>query len=376
MNVFYDKAYRAISNIGLTDEAVKTYADIIATEYEEQKMEECRKKFYMFKQAINDIDPDDMHKFINYVPKEFESIKAVYNAVFEKQTPHLLEIIKEKFESELDLEYEDGLGGYRLTKYRNLANKLDGIKAGLHIIAADPNVGKTALSCSVAIDLLESSSLPNVHFYTIDDPKNSILNRFLAIMSQRSMNIVNRKRNPADSDAVRIAYNKLIGFAANERLKVYDSSDFNSNVQLEAHIRRSRNEKENLVVFVDGTTNLSLEGKSDDYHTDLALMFKELWKPTADGLKEIPLIITNELKKRESDRKPIGSDIKGSRKWEYVADSILLLYAQDREAFNNKQNMNVVIDLFKNKFSDKRGTYEMHFKPEISCFNEILYGEV
>jgi len=376
MNVFYNKIHRTISTIGLSPEATDEFSAILASEFKDDQIKACKDMFNSFQQKVVRMDSDRILEFAEYVPQAFNEFKTTFDNVFETEREHLLKVVQKKHDEEVDLVYESGVAGYQMKRYVELTRSVDGIKAGLHIIAADPNVGKTALTTSEAIDLLISNKEPNVNFYTIDDPKKSIINRFIAILAEKSMNTVNRKRtNQEDAHAVNLAYTKIIGFIEKGRLDVFDSSDFSSAEQLMAHIDRSRNEKENLVVFVDGTTNLTLDTKTDDYHTALAMMFKEAWKPTRTGSPEIPIIITNELKKREGNRKPIPSDIKGSRKWEYAADCILLLFAKDIESFNRKTDMTVIVDIAKNKFSDKRGEMFMELRPEMSLFKESVFSE-
>jgi len=375
VSLFFDKMYRVVKQAGLSEDVTETYSQILAAEFETEQIKDVENKFHSFQKKVAGFEFTQINEFMDYVSFAYSDLKLVFDSVFEKKHESMLKTIQKTHDDEVDLMCEGGVAGYRLNNYTILSDYLDGVKPGLHIIAADPNCGKTALSSDLAIDILNSNKRGKIHYYTIDDPKRSIVHRMLATMSNRPINTVNRKRNPADETPVNKAYCDLIRFASEKRLSIFDSSDFSSAEQLMDHISKSRNEVEDLIVIVDGVTNLTIDKRTDDYHTELAMMFKESWKPNMKGDPSIPIIITNELRKREGSRKPFPEDIKGSRKWEYAADSVLLLYANDKEKFNKKEDMRTIIDVAKNKFNHKRGAIYMEFVPELSKFKSIMYGE-
>lgn len=371
MSAIKNKIQNYFIDLGMTISKAEAYSDLIDTVIDSEKEEQFNKRINLLKDTIANNEITKTDKFVEYITKESRQINAMYEEIFTKTNNScILKDLGNKYENEKDLVYQTGHKGYTLKHYTSIANNLNGICNGIHIIAADPNVGKTALLSSLAIDILRSNKHANVVFYTVDDEKDSIYNRMLAICANKPINVVNKKRNDVDKEAVDKAYVEFIGYAEHKRIDIYDSSSFNTAQQLVDHIIEKRTQIENLVVFVDGPTNLQMKGKNiEERHTNLALLFKDVWKP-ANDMPAIPVIMSNELRKREANVKPLKSHIKGSSKWEYIADSIILLYADNEEEFNRKINSKVVLNFDKNKFGSEKGFVTMEFKPELSKFLE------
>jgi len=352
------------------EEVAMQYSSLIAMDSNHDKEKALEASVNALHDRFTEFQYKDIDAFIFNAQLELDRIKDEHLELFGEQDEHYLEFINKKYHSEKDLVYEGGIKGYRLDHYWQLQNKIDGIRAGLHIIAADPNVGKTSLMVSMAWDLLESNKDVHVVFYTVDDEKGKITNNMLACISNVSQNKVDRKRSDEDRVKVDDAYNDIIGWSVNRRFSVIDSSVFENANQLNQHMMRTRKEfkDKDLVIMVDGCTNLHMEGQGEERYNKLAMLFKRAWKPTATGLQAIPIIISNELRKRNDKSRPKKSDIKGSSKWEYVADSVICLSAEDEDALNSRTNMTVIADLDKNKFGSGKGITSLLFDPDCSKF--------
>jgi hypothetical protein len=63
----------------------------------------------------------------------------------------------------LNLKYEKEksrtaeLLGYKLNKFKQMAQHLDGVQPGFYILSAETNIGKTAVVTNLSLDLLEYS---------------------------------------------------------------------------------------------------------------------------------------------------------------------------------------------------------------------------
>ena len=351
------------------EEIAESYSKLVASGIKNDVEQSYEDQLKIFQATVAN-GMDNHEQFMEYIKGGAKDLIASYENIFHKLVEsNLLETLKEKHSRELNLDVKNGVLGYKINSYPMLEYRLNGISNGIHIFAADPNVGKTAILTSLGVDLLKSNKNVNILFYTIDDEMDDVLNRFLAICSGKPINVVRQKRKIADMEAVDKGYVEMFGFAHENRLHIYDSQSFKNAKQLCNHVNSVRGKFKDIVVFVDGPTNLSVEGRNlEERGTNMAIMLHELWKGT-ETQSGFPLIISNELKKRDSSNsKPKKSDIKGSTKWEYVAKSIFLMYADNENDFNEKKNMNVIFNLDKNKFSHHKGAMAMEFKPERSMF--------
>jgi len=375
MSVIQQFYKKDILERGGDEESAESYSALVASVISKDKEKAFMAKMEAFQKVVASGMPNH-EQFIEYIKGGAKDLVAGYEDIFHTVVEcNLMDVLKEKHTRELNLELDNGVLGYKLKNYPAMEEYLSGIGNGIHIFAADPNVGKSAVLASLAIDLLKSNEGLNILFYTIDDEMDDVLNRFLAITSERPINVVRQKRKLMDINAVNDGYEEMFKYAYRNQVHIYDSKSFQNATQLCNHVNNVRGKFEEVVVFIDGPTNLSVEGRNlEERGTNMAVMLHELWKGT-ETQPGFPLIISNELKKRDSSNsKPKKSDIKGSTKWEYVAKSIFLMYAENEDDFNDKKNMNVVFNLDKNKFGSDKGESKMRFAPEMSKFFESEWG--
>lgn len=365
-----DDIYKALSK-HVDHESAALTAEMVMFEVKDEKEKDLRSSILALRERFTDFEYKDIGKFLFDAQQEIWRLKEVYDEVFErKDDDDYLKFLKKKYESQKDLVHEGGVKGYKLNHLNFYERMCDGLREGLHYIGAHPNVGKTSLLCTMTWDVLSSNKHVSVLFITIDDTREKITNNILACASNRSQNIVDRKRNDVDAHAVDKAYTQVIGWTMEKRLNVVDSSSFdNEPNNLYNIIQKARKNYDNLVVFVDGIANLNMKGTGEERHSNIAMMFKHLWKPTMSGLPAIPIVLSSELKRTEGKR-PKKNDLKGSSKYEYTADVVACLSAEDEEAFNAKRNMRVIIDIDKNKMGSGKGFVYSVFDPDKSKFTE------
>ena len=79
---------------------------------------------------------------------------------FEPLTKHL----GDKYEMDMARD-RDKLLRYELSKFRRLAENIDGIQAGFYAVGAETNAGKTSFLCNLTLDLLDSNkNLTGIYF--------------------------------------------------------------------------------------------------------------------------------------------------------------------------------------------------------------------
>ena len=54
-----------------------------------------------------------------------------------------------------DMNREEGVPlGYRLTKFKDIEQNIDGVQPGLYMLDAETNIGKTTILCNLARDIM------------------------------------------------------------------------------------------------------------------------------------------------------------------------------------------------------------------------------
>jgi replicative DNA helicase len=262
--------------------------------------------------------------------------------------------------------------GFELKEFPDVTNAMDGIQPGLILIGADPNTGKTMLLVNLAIDLLNSNDRARVLFYTLDDTRGTIVNRFLAKLSEIPINSVQTQQNDVNAQKKLDAAYGWLKDMARERLDVVEFSDGLTMNAIRERVRTVAKRKD-VVVLIDGIYNIPLEGSFDS--------IREENIARANGLKsiaksfEIPLIGTAELRKRTQEeankRQRTLHDLMESVKYAYNADVILLLTpTDDMEKFRTQTEPFVDLTFEKNKLSGYRDTIRLKFRKAVATFEQ------
>jgi len=100
--------------------------------------------------------------------------------------------------------------GYELKDFSEIDKEISGVQPGLYIVAADPNIGKTAMMVSLMIDVLRSNPDVSCLFYSMDYSRDAIINRMLAHLTDMKINEVRFKLgNPSDELKLETAYAQM-----------------------------------------------------------------------------------------------------------------------------------------------------------------------
>jgi len=296
--------------------------------------------------------------------------------------------LKAKLELE-STNYNLGLMGYKLDSFTHLADCLDGIQPGLYIIGAETNVGKTAFLTNIFLDALLSNKTLTGIYISLDDNKNTITNRLLAMISGLGINDVKRPKllTLEQRASLEFAYQTLFSLAQSGRIDIRDAASIKSVEELEETISDYITTSSQLLVCIDGIYNLPVKTLSGLREESI---FRANKLKLLSDMYNIPLIVTAEVRKRParmSDTKtqqnipPTIDDLMESSKFAYNAHVIWILHPEDWDTF--KSSPEPILDVYfeKNKLSSFKGSSKLQFiknqgklieflkqVPEKSCF--------
>jgi replicative DNA helicase len=275
---------------------------------------------------------------------------------YEPLTKHL----GDKYERDMAREPDKRLG-YDLTKFEKLAKNIDGIQSGFYVVGAETNTGKTAFLCNLTLDLLNSNEGLTGIYFSLDDSKDVILNRFLSIKTGIPLNQVQRpQQTNRHKKMLMEGYGYLTKLVQDKRLFIRDSSEIQDIKALEVEIRRRM--KGSLFVVIDALYNLDIGIDADQRRENIE---------RADRLKalvntyNIPIICTGELRKakdrREHNKPPILDDLMETGKFAYNANLALLVYPDKWEDYDTQDEPVLIMKYAKNKLSHYRGIQKLAF---------------
>jgi DNA primase len=263
--------------------------------------------------------------------------------------------------------------GYKLSKFDSLTRELSGLQGGLYILGAYPNVGKTALMVSMMIDLLKSNDDVSVAFFSMDDNRETIINRCLAFLTDSEINTVQHvQTDPIKKRHLDEAYDFLFDYTRSGRLLMRDTSEITSMDDIEIEVRQHPSVRK-LAVFIDGLYNVTVDGTYNSIREEnisRANAAKLLSKQFS-----IPVLTSAELRKKVSgegrNSPPTMHDIMESGKYAYNADVVFLLYPQDQEQYDVQTLPYMTLKFAKNKLSSFRGEIGLQFSRAKSKFIEL-----
>ena len=262
--------------------------------------------------------------------------------------------------------------GYKLTRFKTLAKNLDGIQPGFYVIAAEANTGKTAFLCNLTLDLLDSNKDLTGIYFSLNDNRDVILNRFLSIKTSIPLNLVQRpQQNARYEKMLEEGYNYLTDLAKGNRLFMRDASEIHGIEDLELEIKRRLNRK--LFVVIDGLYNLDIGINADQRKKNIERA--NVLKALANSHR-IPLLCTGELRKskdcRVKTKTPMIDDLLETGKFAYNANLVLLLYPKNWEEYDSQDEAVLLMKYAKNKLSHIRGREELIFKRTVSQIEERI----
>jgi len=294
--------------------------------------------------AIRDIDDkykteelDDIDDFLSGGKEKIEKVLEKRRISSFQTTGEVVKIVKAKMEKLADSDNTDGVIGLT-TGYDRLNHYTQGFKDGeLIIVAARPNVGKTALCLNFAYKAATVGKKA-VGIFSLEMNKELLVQRLLGIAGCVPLSSITsgKIRNTQDRLKLSQAIDEL------SQTKIY--IDDTPGMRLTDIITKSRKlqvSEPNLgLLIVDylGLVQTANNGRNQDSRQEevrkISLAFKQLARDL-----HIPIVLVSQLSRKVEDRdnkKPMMSDLRDSGNIEQDADIILLLYRQDY--YEKKEN--------------------------------------
>ena len=305
--------------------------------------------------------------------------------------------------------------GYKTPKFPMISEKLEGIDNGLYLLAAESNVGKSAILMNIIEDLVmcEENNLFGIYI-SLDDSKNEIIPRLIAMREgirigtvakpQRAQKMIDDNNEEAELLIDELA-KREIGInnlkANSNKLMIIDSTKVRTLDEIKEYIDRVYNyikaidPEMNLVVAIDSIKDIILDDhyniKTTNEASDVIARAVKHWTVEFD----LPIFSSVHLRKLNGNRRPTLDDLKDSNVLVYEASVIWLLFndvsknKQGAKIFHRHENQEeklpiIEFDWAKNKKSSYKGRTFCYFAPEMSraaeCgidavrrFNALLY---
>lgn len=263
--------------------------------------------------------------------------------------------------------------GFPLTKFKQLSEYTDGIQPGFYHLAAESNIGKTAIFTNLALDLLETNSDVSVMYFSLDDSRRYTAYRFLSILSQLHINKIQKPQiDPFNYNKIVEARDKFLNLVDSGRLMVKDLGDITHIDHLQTEITEFSNLKK-LVVFIDGLYNLEVNVSSNQGIRIENIERAQKVKEIVDTFK-IPLLSTGELRKKMKNEgkktKPTINDLMETGKYAYNANVVWLLSQLSSQPITNIDTL--ALDFAKNKLSDFKGEQYLLFDRPTGTIREAI----
>jgi len=279
-----------------------------------------------------------------------------------------LKELEDRFQFDLQRD-PNKLIGYDLNKFPKIATNFDGIQPGFYIIAADANVGKTALLANLCLDLLETNPVVKVLYFSLDDSLIETSYRFLGIRADLPINTIKAPlRDPSNMPLVQHAHTEYLNLLKSNRFMIYDLRTLDKADKIEEIVKTENNQK--LVVFLDAIFNIPT-ANSDNIR--VANMERAQYLKSIVDKYRIPLIVTAELRKKpveaSQNKKPGMHDIMETGKYAYNANAILMLSM--KSADNKLPVSELKVEFVKNKFSSFKGEITLYFTRDKGVISEV-----
>lgn len=322
-----------------------------------------------------------------------------------KQEEHPL--IKEMFQNVKNVQQyceERGEMGGMDWGFDSMNKAFEGLNAGVHLIAGQSNIGKSAICMQLAWQIAQANQIPTkqrpqrafVLYFSLDDSLNELLPRFVAIDQRIPINAVRFPSKPEyNQDKVWVERRKEGWRRIESNLLSISMRDVNRGSSVEyiektiddyASMLKMYDENYQVVVVIDNFHDITVEAKG---YTEDNARFDYI----SDQLSRIcakydcPMICTAEFRKLNGFRRPTNDDIKQSGKILYEAKAVMLSYNQVSlrgeqaeiywEDENNPNKKMPVYEMYvsKNKFGSFKGTFFFNFIPHMSYFAEVMEAQ-
>ena len=259
---------------------------------------------------------------------ETELPEALRNEMLGRVPPFAQSMIQTIDEVDVYCQNRGEMGGMDWG-FENLNDAFQGLNAGVHLIAGQSNIGKSAICMQLAWQIAMANQMPTperpqkafVLFFSLDDSMNELLPRFVAIDQKMPINAVRFPKKFGDD--VRLMEKRSNGFTKLKDSVMHISMrDVNHGSSIE-YIEKTVDEyvtqlkmidpAYQIVVFIDNFHDVTVDAPG---YTESNTKFEHI----ADALSRLcakydcPMVCTAEFRKLNGNRRPVLDDIKESGK--------------------------------------------------------------
>lgn len=306
--------------------------------------------------------------------------------------------------------------GYKVPGFPEIEKQLEGVEAGLYILAGESNSGKTAVMMNIvkAMASCPKNKLFGIYF-SLDDSSNEIIPRIIAMEQEIPIGVAAKPRRyekilddlakgeqdqevyiksglirsqlDKRSVGLRNLRNEVDKFIVEDSSVIKNTTDIvNYIVSVKRYLKTFMEEGEEprLVVAVDALNDIQLDKKvygnmtKEEKIAEAAKFLKQL---TVDF--DIPVFTSSHLRKLNGNRRPTVDDLRDSNTLLYEGSVVWLVfndvsrnkgaasvYWEDRNAENNLGAV-IELDWGKNKKSSYKGRTFYWFYPYYSKVKEV-----
>ena len=247
--------------------------------------------------------------------------------------------------------------GYSLNKFSKIQSKLDGIQAGFYIIAAETNIGKTALLTNLFMDLVENNENLTGVYFSMDDHKKDIINKIVAAKTGIAITPMQKKQKLNNNQLkIKSAYNSIIDLYRQKRLMIFDQGNLHHMNQVSALAQELKPSR--FFFAVDGIFNIDVGDYA--YKREENIERANELKRISD-VYQIPVISTAEVRKsinKGSVRTLTLDDIMETAKYVYNANVVWLLSG------SGEDEISLTLNYAKNKIEKFKKTQSLIYQPD------------
>lgn len=283
--------------------------------------------------------------------------------------------------------------------FESLNKAFEGLNTGVHLIAGQSNIGKSALCMQLAWQIAKSNTEATpqrpkkafVLYFSLDDSLNELLPRFIAIEEKVPINFVRFPSKPEHNEDAELMQRRDRGWQKLDdsvfNIAMLDVNNGSSVEYIEKKIEEyvamlaTYDETYQIVVVIDNFHDITVDAKG--YQEENA-RFDHI----SDQLSKIctrfdcPMICTAEFRKLNGNRRPTVDDIKQSGKILYEAKAVLLSYNEVslrtdqaniywEDAASGRKMPVYEMQVAKSKFGSFKGRIFFEFVPHMSYFREV-----
>jgi len=347
---------------------------IQAKEGEKKVIRKVEQELLAAIESVRDVKELDVHEKINILSEAVWTAKSRMYRHKKKEvdaTEELEELRKGK-EIENTIWRRKGI----LNNISSIRDSSGGFRQGYYIIAADPNVGKSALLNTMSAGFLMHPEWCNIIYITLDDTVKETLRRILASLivnlnkkaditgNNIHINHVGNKQYTKDRENTRLVAIDMLKYCMDKDIiTVHGAKTCRTRWDIDAVINRNLKKDRYNIVIIDGVRKIKVKAHGlekdnirADYLADLADDY------------DIPLITTGELRKNKEG--VVGqADIKGSADYGYNAKYALAMEKNINESVDG-DSYTVSCSVIKNKLTTAKPAFTLYPFPSSAYLTE------